>query len=402
MADGRVRARLQQNAWKLGGEVGDASGPPSRPADPLPPGGEAAVSSSRLILGLGWAGAFALAAGGSLVGGELGRLALGGVAALPLAMVAVLAYLGVKRPWARVLALLWLGCIVMGLLVVAVGLSIPVLGLTTGRPTAGAIAKLLEELIGVSAAALVAASMLLPPVRRLAGRILPIDPGSFVHAVALAAVVAVGLIAVLPLLVLGQPPAIAIAGSERDRAGQMRDQVYGLLWVLPCAVAAVGYGVTRSLPQALARLGLVRPTRRTMLVGVAAALAMVVVSSGLDWAIGTAWTANGWPRTNTQAFEKLIAFAFSPLGAVVLGLTAGVGEEVAVRGVLQPRLGIIVSNLFFVSLHGLQYNWDALLSVFVAGLLLGVLRKRTNTTTAAIAHGGYDFLAIIATLLGFQ
>jgi membrane protease YdiL (CAAX protease family) len=366
----------------------------------------AAQRPSARPLALGWALAFALAAGGFLLGGELGRFALAGLGALPLAMLAVLAYLGTRRTWARVLTLVWLSLIVLGLLVVVVTLSMTSLGLVPGsgpaRPTSGATSQVLQVAVGVFAIGLFGAMLLLRPVRRFAARFLPIDPSSFVQAVALAAVVTIGLIGVLPLLVLGGPPVVGLEEAGRDRAGQMRDQVYGLLWVLPCAVAAVGYGVSRTFPGALARLGLVRPTGRIVLVGLAAAVALLGVSWAVDTAIGAVWTAAGWPRTDTEAFEKLIAFAFTPLGALVLGVTAGLGEEVAVRGVLQPRMGILMSNLFFVALHGLQYNWDALLSVFIGGLLLGLLRKRTNTTTAAVAHGSYDFFAVLASLLGFQ
>jgi membrane protease YdiL (CAAX protease family) len=361
---------------------------------------------SGRLLAVGWALAFAIAAGGFFLGGELGRFALAGLGALPLAMLAVLAYVGARRGWARALTLVWLGLIVLGLLVIVVTLSMTMLGLVPGSGPAqaapGAVGQVLEQVVGVFGIGLLGAAMLLRPVRRLVARFLPIDPGSFVHAVALAAVVSIALIGVLPLLVLGQPPVVGIEETGRDRAGQLRDQVYGLLWVLPCALAAVGYGISRDLRGALARLGLVRPTRRFVLIGLGASLGLLAFSTAVDAGIGALWGATGWPRTDTEAFAKLIAFAFTPLGALVLGVTAGLGEEVAVRGVLQPRLGILTSNLFFVALHGLQYNWDALLSVFLGGLLLGLLRRRTNTTTAAIAHGSYDFLAVVSSLLGFQ
>ncbi len=83
----------------------------------------------------------------------------------------------------------------------------------------------------------------------------------------------------------------------------------------------------------------------------------------------------------------------------MIGVTAGVGEEMVVRGVLQPRLGILVSNLFFVGLHAFQYGFDALLSVFIIGLILGIVRARTNTTTSAIAHGTYDFILVMISAL---
>ncbi len=94
-----------------------------------------------------------------------------------------------------------------------------------------------------------------------------------------------------------------------------------------------------------------------------------------------------------------MAYSLTPLGAVVIGVTAGLGEEVAVRGVLQPRLGLVLSNLFFTALHALQYNFDGLLSVFLAGLVLGWVRRHTNTAVSAVVHGFYDFLLIMLTVL---
>jgi membrane protease YdiL (CAAX protease family) len=357
-------------------------------------------------LALGWAVAFAISVGGALLGGELGYVALGGLQGLPFAMLAMLAYIGTRRAWAKVLAVLWLACIGLVLLLIDVGFGMRVVGLDPSSPrppVPGAVGLLLEELLGIFVVGLLAIAMLLRPVRRAVARILPIDPESFVHAVAVAAVVLMALMAVLPLFVLGQPPLlVALQDVGRDRAGQMRDQVYGLLWLVPSSFAMVGYGIRRSFRGALERLGLVRPTRRYVLIGLGASVVLLAVSWLTEAGIAALWAANGWPRTDNEAFEKLIAFAFTPLGALVLAVTAGLGEEIAVRGVLQPRLGILVSNLFFVSLHGLQYNWDALLSVFVGGLLLALLRKRTNTTTSAIAHGSYDFLSVLSSLLGSQ
>jgi membrane protease YdiL (CAAX protease family) len=83
----------------------------------------------------------------------------------------------------------------------------------------------------------------------------------------------------------------------------------------------------------------------------------------------------------------------------VIGVTAGLGEELAVRGVLQPRLGILLPNLLFASLHALQYNFEGLLSVFLVGLILGLIRRRTNTSTSAIVHGAYDFWLIMLTVV---
>ena len=103
--------------------------------------------------------------------------------------------------------------------------------------------------------------------------------------------------------------------------------------------------------------------------------------------------------TGEKAYEVMFKAFISPFGAMVIGVTAGFGEEVLVRGILQPRLGILLSSLFFTALHAYQYNWDALLSVFLFGLTLGLIRKKTNTSVCVIVHGGYDFvLTMIAAL----
>jgi len=131
----------------------------------------------------------------------------------------------------------------------------------------------------------------------------------------------------------------------------------------------------------------------------AVGVALVAGANLLDMGTQWLWDTMGWPVTNQVAVERLMGYTLSPVGAVVVGVSAGLGEELAVRGVLQPRLGLLLSNLFFTGLHALQYNWDALVTVFVLGLVFGLVRNRTNTTTSAITHGSYDFLLTIGSVL---
>jgi hypothetical protein len=42
---------------------------------------------------------------------------------------------------------------------------------------------------------------------------------------------------------------------------------------------------------------------------------------------------------------------------------------------------------------------DALLSVFTIGLILGIIRSRSNTTTSAIVHGVYDFILVFTSAI---
>ncbi len=346
---------------------------------------------------------------GFALGGEANSFASTGMLYIPFVLLALLAYLGQGNDAAKILAVLWwLGLLGLAGLGVAsftlmasgtipadaLGNSGALEGLNFG--TSGAVLGIaaLGLLLGIAA--------LLPPVRRGLSRILPLDPGSFVHALALALVVGLSLTLLAPLIVTRMPPLLsdtflqfAESSGSLDAQSNLLATVYVLVWTLPLAIFAVGYGVRRDFAASLRRLGFVRPTLRQVALGIVVAVALVFVATYLDKGVGLLWEALGWPRTDSEAFSKLIAFAFTPLGAVVLGISAGLGEELGVRGVLQPRLGIVLSNLLFASLHALQYGWDGVLIVFVLGAVFGVLRNRSNTTTSAIAHGLYDFLLVM-------
>ena len=91
---------------------------------------------------------------------------------------------------------------------------------------------------------------------------------------------------------------------------------------------------------------------------------------------------------------RLIARALSPGRIVLIGVTAGIGEEITLRGGLQPRLGIALTSLLFAALH-VQYSWFGMLLVFTLGVTLGIIRSRANTTAAIVVHGLYDMLALV-------
>jgi membrane protease YdiL (CAAX protease family) len=100
-----------------------------------------------------------------------------------------------------------------------------------------------------------------------------------------------------------------------------------------------------------------------------------------------------------SAFSDLLKGVTNPLGAILIGVTAGIGEEMAFRGLLQPRIGLVFANLLFTSMHAFQYGFDAMLSVFIVGTILGIVRARTNTSTSAIVHGVYNFTLVMMSVL---
>jgi membrane protease YdiL (CAAX protease family) len=355
---------------------------------------------------------------GFLFGERASEFSLTGLIYFPLALLAVLAYLGQITTPAKFLAGGWLFIIFGVASLVALGTGALVVvemdtllsgNLEPDPALAGTILGLLSiTLMGV----IVACLGFIPPLRRGLSRFLPIDPNSFVHTIALVAIVGITLIILAPLIITGEPPLLsdsfmqgmAEQGGEEgiSETDGLLSTIYTLIWSVPLAFMAVGYGIQRNFRQTLERVGLVRPSLTQVGVGLAAALGLVVAVSALEIGINTVWGGMGWPRTDGEAFGELIAFAFNPLGAIVIGVSAGLGEELAVRGVLQPRLGILLSNLFFASLHAMQYNWDSLLVVFLVGAAFGILRTRTNTSVAAIAHGFYNFTLIMMATYGIS
>jgi uncharacterized protein len=368
------------------------------------------LTSSALV---GYGILFLAVFAGLVLGGQAASFAQIGLMYMPFLVLAVLAYLGQRYLPAKFLALLWVTLLFgMGLLA-AVSFALLAVVEPAVLTDVGAmnpeIAGVLGGIFGFSVVALLLACLgFIPQVRWGLSRFLPINPHSFVHTVALVTVTGLTLVSFAPLLMLGEPPLLAESalGMVRD-SGTVGDdgllmQMYTLVWTLPVAVFVVGYGIRRNFGETLARLGLVWPTLRQIGIGVGLALVLLVAMNILDLTINIIWQTFGWPRTDMEAFGELLAFALTPLGAIVIGVTAGLGEEVGVRGVLQPRLGILLSNLFFTSLHAFQYSWDGLLVVFLLGFVFGFLRKYTNTSTAAITHGLYNFIVIMMSIYGIS
>jgi membrane protease YdiL (CAAX protease family) len=93
------------------------------------------------------------------------------------------------------------------------------------------------------------------------------------------------------------------------------------------------------------------------------------------------------------------AFATLPL-AFVMAASAALGEEIWIRGALQPVFGILISSLFFVVLHTQYTLTPATLVVLVLSFGLGWLRQRQSTTAAIIAHFVFNFFPLALVSLG--
>jgi hypothetical protein len=156
------------------------------------------------------------------------------------------------------------------------------------------------------------------------------------------------------------------------------------------ALASVGWLVRRPLRETLARLGLTPVRLRELAVIGAGVAALWLFNAGSEWAQKTVFPTL-W--ADDQKFIESLAQVMGPGQMVLLGLSAGVGEEITLRGALQPRLGIVLTSLLFAALH-VQYSWYGIASIFVFGLILGVIRQRSSTTAAILVHMLYDVLAL--------
>jgi hypothetical protein len=352
---------------------------------------------------------------GSSFGGEVGAIASSAWNVLPFTALAIFAYLGTRYPWAKVLALVILVLTILGLSLCVVGVAmmavIPEIftqsdpeqaALMRGAVSADQWLSVVKVGGGIGLAIIIASRGFIYRVRRAIAGLLPIDLHSFVHTVAITTVVALMLIFIVPLLILSGPPALVVADTimerllaERGLGGLLLSDLYGLVWMIPASFLAVGCGVHRNFKEAAERLGLRLPTWRQAAVSMGLAVVLLLIVVILSQCIEWLWDSMDWQQTDMEAFEALMAPYLSPLGAIILGVAAGLGDELVVRGVLQPRLGIWLSNALFTSLHALQYNWDALLVVFGLGMVCGVVRKKANTTTSAIVHGMYNVLVLV-------
>ncbi len=359
-----------------------------------------------------------IVAAGLLIGGEIGRFVEVGLNQylffIPLAMLGVL---GLKQAWARLLSYSYAFSLQGMLIIITFSLAfvalvgVPLDQLSSEDVPRATVLTLLLLLVTLLLLFVCCSAVLLVPVRVWLARWLSINPEDHTHTLALWIILFITTSGFVQLAFLGgQPPLLTAISSgalpaeelaARSPLGQKLDLVYGLIWLLWLVLVSAGWPLKRPFGATLQRLGLVRPTLKQVLFGVGAAVAVVVLMLTAGQGLSTIWQWLGWQETDVDAFEQLLGATLSPLGALVIGLTAGLGEELAVRGLLQPRLGILFSNLAFTSFHAFQYGLDALLIVFLLGNILGIIRARTNTTTAALVHGLYNTLIVLMSALGF-
>lgn len=232
---------------------------------------------------------------------------------------------------------------------------------------------------------------LIRPFREGLAAVTPMDPKSPIDFSGLALVLPV--IAFLLFSVLTLEPEGDAAVPELSGGQAISTLLLNVVTFVGLAYVAVGYRNYRTGAEATARLGLTKPSLFDVAVGVAA-----VVPAFMFSFLGSILTSVFQPDVTerlTETLDNMTSGLQNPLGAILIGLSAGIGEEVLFRGAIQARFGILISTVLWVLLHT-QYEltW-VILGLFLMGIMLGLIRKYVSTTAAIITHAVYNALVVL-------
>lgn len=236
---------------------------------------------------------------------------------------------------------------------------------------------------------------LLKPFRKLVASFTPMDPNSPIDLCGLALTLWVMSFFVITAVQSG-PAEVGSPGGDG-----LTDNLFWLilnaLTFVAIAYVAVGYRVYRSGAEATQRLGLTIPSLKIVAISLAMVIPCFLVSI-----VGSALTVAFQPDVIDnleETMEQMTSGLTNPIGALLIGLSAGIGEEVLFRGAIQARFGIVIAALFWTTLH-VQYDFSfVLVGLFGVGILLGLQRKYLGTTSAVITHAVYN-MAVVGIQIG--
>lgn len=131
------------------------------------------------------------------------------------------------------------------------------------------------------------------------------------------------------------------------------------------------------------------------------------ILAGIVYGIATALV--GWQIVKSHLLKPVRKFFvsliqslnLSPLEIVFISICAGVGEEILFRGAIQPLLGIWLTAIFFVAIHGYlnPMKWRLMIygiymTLIIAGI--GYLKIHMGLITAITAHIFIDIVLLTA------
>ncbi len=164
---------------------------------------------------------------------------------------------------------------------------------------------------------------------------------------------------------------------------------------------AAGVFIYKPFKQTAADLGLTKISWKTFRTLLLVAACLCVGIQGLEWFLMF------FVSPHTRFILGKIMHAMQPtqtsigtlLTAMVVGITAGAGEETLFRGLMQPVFGVIPTAFLFMLIHSHYGPTILLVELFIIGLVLGMIRKKWNTTASIVVHSCFDFLALVSPLI---
>ena len=125
------------------------------------------------------------------------------------------------------------------------------------------------------------------------------------------------------------------------------------------------------------------------------------LSIGILFGLVVIWLTelNYFEKAMTKYRNMLDGYKLTLFHVIFLSICAGVGEEVFFRGTIQPLIGIVLTALFFVVIHGYfsfknkRVNiFAVLLTLFI--VLIGWAAKEYSIWQAISAHFSYDLVLL--------
>ena len=272
----------------------------------------------------------------------------------------------------------------LSVVILLIGVTSAVVNLTGSR---GSIS--LTSILIVGAAAAIGLP-LLRPVRLVLARAMPFDPNSTADMIGLSVLLAT---------------AVYVGGTSLLAGGDVSVPSVDVLELFSQAAAliliaffGVGYLIQRDFRSTAKRLGLTALQPRDVWIALILVIALFAVTI-----LGSLLTIAFQPGLEDQINQNLGTMTqnlSSLSGALMLGISAGFGEEILFRGAIQPRYGIVFTSIIFALLH-VQYGFSfTIVSIFLVSAILGLIRKRINTSASIITHVVYDVIAVLLSLAG--
>lgn len=226
----------------------------------------------------------------------------------------------------------------------------------------------------------------------LAQRVKGYNPESTVHLTAVLLVLVVLCLNLFQFVLSGGLDGVAQALEESNTVSF--SSVFETVLFVAAAFLGVGYAIRRTMPDALQRLGLRLPIRQDVLSGAILGISLYLLSIVYT----LIWAQLVDPQTfaeQTRAAQQLSnQMETIPLIILVAG-GAAVGEEVFMRGALQPVFGIWLTSAFFALLHSQYLLTPTIIFIFVIGFAFGQIRWRISTTAAIFAHFVYNIAPFV-------